>query len=208
MAHQLRVAVYLDVGVPPQVVRGSLATLKLIFRRSEIDIDVAVGELSTDEATLVISSNVTSPLQERMLACRARRDIAARIRQTASSGVPLGVLGVAQPFAARGLNVQVYYDRIVAAATTRALAPAYVLAHAIAHEIGHVLLRSTSHKASGIMNSVWGASEYRWMATGLMLFDAGETKRMLNVIDGRDGCSATSAQPVTPLPSAWAKAKL
>jgi hypothetical protein len=189
---RLHVTTYSDAGIPAYEIIKAADTLRLIFRQSDINLEWTVGDLSADEATLVVSTNIVSPEQERVLACRARRDIAIRIRRAAPSSTRASVLGVAQPFASRGLNVQIYYDRIVAVAAGQELTNADVLAHAIAHEMGHVLLRSTAHRVSGLMSGVWRAREYGRIATGNMFFAPDESMKMRLALDGEDGCSRTA----------------
>jgi hypothetical protein len=196
-ARRLRITIYADADIPAVAITNAPDTLRPIFGHSEINPEWIVADLAADEATLVVNSNIVSPAQERVLACRARRDIAVRIRRAAPSSVPSGVLGLAQPFASKGLNVQIYYERITAVAAARGLPPAAVLAYAIAHEIGHVLLRSSTHHASGLMSGVWGAREYGWISAGGLFFVRDESTKMRSTIDGSDGCSRTA--PDAPL---------
>ena len=109
--------------------------------------------------------------------CRARQDIALKI-STNPAGLTKGALGMAHPLAASGLNARVFDDRIRAAAARWNRPYTLVLAHAIAHEIGHVLLRSDSHAARGLMGPVWSAYEYGWMDHGLMFFTEEQSRTM------------------------------
>jgi hypothetical protein len=172
MAEQLHVTVYDKTKLTEPLAKRTADSLQLIFRQSDIEIEWVAGAADADEATLVIYDGGGSREWERRLACRARRDIAVAILPTAPSGVPTAVLGMSLPLASKGLNVQVYRNRIAAAAVSRSVQEPELLAHAIAHEIGHVLLRSGAHDGSGLMAGVWRAREYAWIATGSMFLQS------------------------------------
>ncbi len=88
------------------------------------------------------------------------------------------VLGIS-PLDERGVGFYgyVFYDRIQQLAEKRRLAPT-LLGHVLAHEIGHLLMRSTSHSISGIMSGRWTGDELRRISEGAMLFTALESSVM------------------------------
>jgi hypothetical protein len=65
-----------------------------------------------------------------------------------------------------GYFAYVFYDRIQELAQRRRLGHA-LLADVMAHEIGHLLLGSTSHFASGIMCAHWNYEKLRKVSEGL-----------------------------------------
>jgi hypothetical protein len=82
----------------------------------------------------------------------------------------LDVLGTAYPDEkGAGYFAYVFYDRIQELAQQRRLGHA-LLADVMAHEIGHLLLGSTSHSASGIMCAHWNYEELRKVSEGAMSF--------------------------------------
>jgi hypothetical protein len=82
----------------------------------------------------------------------------------------IDVLGTAYPNEqGDGYFAYVFYDRIQELAQRRRLGHA-LLADVMAHEIGHLLLGSTSHSASGIMCAHWNYEELRKVAEGAMSF--------------------------------------
>ena len=191
-AEKLHVNVYDKANLSPQLLKSVAENLRFIFDHSGIEVEWVEGSLSADEATLVTYTNIVSVVQERRLACAARWDIAAAIIPTAPSNVSRSTLGLARPFARVGLNVEVYSDHIAEAARDRNTDEAEVLAHAIAHEIGHVLLRSNAHTASGLMAGIWATREYDWMSTGSMFFTSDEARTIRESIAGL-GCGADLA---------------
>lgn len=53
-----------------------------------------------------------------------------------------------------------------------------MLGHVIAHELGHLLLGSNSHAASGIMRSRWQTAELERMTHGTLFFAPDQVKLM------------------------------
>jgi hypothetical protein len=131
--------------------------------------------------------NPPRPGQEREAACAARRDIAVSILPDSSAKLKRGVLGYAEPLAPAGINVTVYLARVTGASDEHGVSVGVVLAHAIAHEIGHVLLRTASHRRGGLMSGGWEAGQFRLMRAAGMFFDKGDARLMRAAISG-EGC--------------------
>jgi hypothetical protein len=90
----------------------------------------------------------------------------------------IDVLGTAYPNErGTGYFAYVFYDRIQKIAQWRMLGHA-LLADVMAHEIGHLLLGSESHSASGIMCAHWNYEELRYVAEGVMSFIPAQSKIM------------------------------
>jgi hypothetical protein len=90
----------------------------------------------------------------------------------------IDVLGSAYPNEkGTGYFAYVFYDRIQEIAQRRRLGHA-LLADVMAHEIGHLLLGSTSHSASGIMCAHWNYEELRYVAEGTMSFIPAQSRIM------------------------------
>lgn len=91
-------------------------------------------------------------------------DIVLRLQKTAGSDrskfVSMGFSLVGTPGAAPFLAT-VYVDRVASVARGAGIDARRVLGLAIAHEIGHVLLDSNSHAASGLMRADWSRIELR-----------------------------------------------
>lgn len=186
-ATDLRITVYNQAGLKPEVVDAASDFLKRIFRQSRIDVELRMGDATSLEGRLLTYPNPPRPGQERRASCEARRDIALQIRDSSSPGLRFNILGLAQPLASRGLNVMVFDDRIRNAAIRFNVAYPTLFAHAIAHEIGHVMLRSNEHSKSGLMSSSWGDHEYRRLSLGGLLFNHDESAKILGALEGK-GC--------------------
>jgi hypothetical protein len=60
-----------------------------------------------------------------------------------------------------GALATVYVDQVLDVARRARIDHGTLLGHTIAHEIGHLLLGSTAHGASGLMREVWSRNELR-----------------------------------------------
>jgi hypothetical protein len=90
----------------------------------------------------------------------------------------IDVLGTAYPDEkGTGYFAYVFYDRIQELAQRRRLGHA-LLADVMAHEIGHLLLGSTSHSASGIMCAHWNYEELREVSEGAISFIPAQSRTM------------------------------
>jgi hypothetical protein len=99
----------------------------------------------------------------------------------------LDVLGTAYPDEkGAGYFAYVFYDRIQELAQRRRLGHA-LLADVMAHEIGHLLLGSTSHSASGIMCAHWNYEELRKVSEGAMSFIPSQSRIMLDRLRAHRG---------------------
>jgi hypothetical protein len=97
----------------------------------------------------------------------------------------IDVLGTSYPDEkGAGYFAYVFYDRIQELAQRRRLGYA-LLADVMAHEIGHLLLGSTSHSASGIMCAHWSYEELRNVAEGAMSFIPAQSRIMRDRLRAR-----------------------
>ena len=89
--------------------------------------------------------------------------IVIRLLDFAPKGYPAAALAQAHPFAADGVRITVFLDRIWAVADRRPLLQARVLGHVLAHEIAHVVRGTNSHSWTGVMKANWDDADYRTM---------------------------------------------
>ena len=97
----------------------------------------------------------------------------------------IDVLGTAYPDEkGAGYFAYVFYDRIQELAQRRRLGHA-LLADVMVHEIGHLLLGSTSHSASGIMCAHWNYEQLRNVSEGAMAFVPAQSRIMRDRLRAR-----------------------
>jgi len=99
------------------------------------------------------------------------------VRQVPKTTFP-GALGFALPFARTEAQVSIFYDRVEALSWSVGTALPTVLGYSMAHEIGHVLLRSPEHSATGLMQARWNRESWRSAAKGWLAFRREEVERM------------------------------
>jgi hypothetical protein len=101
---------------------------------------------------------------------------------------PLGqdALGMATLFTRHGLHASIFADQIKALCDSRVnrnnrwqqISFAKLLGHVFAHEIGHLLLGSTEHCATGLMRAHWQDLELQQMACAHLTFTKEEAESM------------------------------
>jgi hypothetical protein len=203
-AEFLEVTLYNIAGAPAQVLDEARQSLGATLRRAGIELRWSAGDPSAPEAVLVDFDGPTGagPAARR---CAARRSIAVALMSDAAPGLSPATLGYALPFAARGINVHLFYDRVQARADAFGVQPAIVLAFGMAHEIGHVLLRSLDHTRGGLMSS-WRDNEFRLMTRATLSFEKHHAASMRTTLAGV-GCQVARDNLAVNAGSAGAAAR-
>jgi hypothetical protein len=98
--------------------------------------------------------------------------VRAQILPHAPPGFTPHALGYSLPCAQRGTQITVYADRMEAVSRAGYAAFYQVLAHSLAHELGHVLLRSNAHEASGLMKGFWTKNDWQRAAVFVVRFSS------------------------------------
>src|SRR5262249_10712810 len=102
--------------------------------------------------------------------------IVIRLLGFAPKGHPAGALAEAHPYAADGVRIKVFLDRIWAVADRQPLLQPRVLGYVLAHEIGHVLRGTNSHSWTGVMKAHWDDADYRAMRRRGLTFAADDVE--------------------------------
>lgn len=185
-AEQLTVTLYNHAKMPKDVIDDASFDLRSIFRRANINLDIRIGNPSSQDSFTVAYLGRIDPGSLSDVACHARLDVGLEILHS-PPGLGNHVLGMAFPLAARGLNARVFADHVGTAAFVNGRSYSAVLAYVIAHEIGHVLLKTQPHSSHGIMAEMWSPLEYQLMAFHQLPFGADQATAMRAMLDGR-GC--------------------
>jgi len=188
----LDVHVYDRAQVPPSYLEQGAQVLARILRVSGIELRWTIEQADSPEASKIVLVNPPRPGRERQAACAARRDIALLILRDSAAPLKRGVLGYAEPLAPAGINATVFYARAADSADERGIPIGVIFGHAIAHEIGHVLLRTSSHRKGGLMSGGWDDTQFRILRAAGMFFDKADARSMRAEISG-EGCPLTVA---------------
>ena len=184
---QIAVYVYNWAEVEPNTLREAKEVATQIFRKAGVEATLLDGPLPSkgEQGKVVTPSNFFVQI--------------VSVSMAESYGLPTQVLGIA-PGNPQELNrVQVYVFDHVAARMAQAQTMARVkkivsfnadkgqiLGHGMAHEIGHVLLRQASHSPKGLMRANWDRNDMQNVATGKLLFTAGEAERVRAEVSRRN----------------------
>ena len=77
-----------------------------------------------------------------------------------------------------GCYADLFYQRVAEMHETSQVNMSSILGHGIAHEIGHLLLGTNSHSASGIMRARWEKAELASVTKGTLFFSTFESRQM------------------------------
>jgi hypothetical protein len=72
-------------------------------------------------------------------------------------------LAEAAPFAASGIRITVFFDRVLRVFDSHYAPDGFILGHVLAHEIGHVLLKMENHSQTGLMKARWTQNDFQQM---------------------------------------------
>jgi hypothetical protein len=98
--------------------------------------------------------------------------------------------GSALPKKKGGLQLFVYYDRVMGLSRHAEFPVHMILAGALTHEIGHMLLASSEHSVAGIMKGEWGLRDVQELGQGLLHFTPQQKRQMrLNMVRPTEGRS-------------------
>jgi hypothetical protein len=93
----------------------------------------------------------------------------------------------------RGSYANIFQDRVRALARGGDFSEALILGHAVAHEIGHLLLGTMTHSASGLMRAHLGRDELKLAQKGRLLFSREQAKIILEELRVRNAMTLTAA---------------
>jgi hypothetical protein len=146
--HTLGVRVYDLGGVDEDQLAGALRHARAIFA----DAGMASQWHDCTRGAKLPSGFCREPRQDRDLIVRILR------RSQTDRDLPRA-LGVSVVESGRGVLATVFLDLIEPVARRTSTGVDVLLGRAIAHEVGHLVLGSGAHSASGLMRDIWTAHE-------------------------------------------------
>jgi len=172
---RIRVRNYNLANVPALEMAKAKDQAAHVFASAGIVLEWEDGDRNADEAREVDMSVARPNMTPSVLGTEL---IDTRILPQAPPTVSRGILGMALPFASRGIRVTVYANSIGDVAQRLGVSHGHLLGATLAHEIGHILLGSSTHSSNGIMRERWTADEYRSIGMGTLRFVADEARRI------------------------------
>jgi hypothetical protein len=95
-----------------------------------------------------------------------------------------GAMALSYPYAADGMRITVFMDRLKPMSVSNPTTTAALLGHILAHEMGHVLQGTEHHSASGVLKESWSKEEIRMMASKPLRFTDYDARLVLDGIGG------------------------
>jgi hypothetical protein len=186
----LQVQFYDLVNLPRGVAAAARDQLSHIFALAGTEIDWVEALSAGPEAFEVDFSGYS---MKKALCAGLPPSACLRIRIIGRSppGLRAPALGYALPCAKYGIHATIFYNRVEELARASESSLGVILGHVMAHELGHLLLRSEEHSATGVMRKSWTRSDVRAALTGAMSFTAYEAARIREALIG----TAISADP-------------
>ena len=163
----LTVSVFNDAGVAPSVWSQAQDRATEIMRRSGISLTWLDCGFRASRRPDSDCSAISYPTH---LSVRVVRKV---------SPVKEDIFGQSfQDAAGDGNYVLVYYASIEAFRSAATVPAGELLGCVVAHELGHLLLGSASHSATGLMSAVWQDAELRQAMRGNLFFTGDQGERM------------------------------
>jgi hypothetical protein len=106
-------------------------------------------------------------------ACSGRstmNDLAIEIVPHAPPSFSNAALAMAMPYAASGVRIVIFYDRVEPLLRGHNSPQAKILGYVLAHEIAHVLQGIARHSDTGIMRARWLENDFKQMGIGALTF--------------------------------------
>lgn len=161
----LSIHLYDLAGVPPRTLDAAIVEAASILRAAGVQTTWQRGSSDVPESRdLDFTARHTEP--------DARNFLVVRIESGAT--VYPGALGYSLPSAHSGVHAMIFWDRIEKQIQPSIITMPKMLGCAMAHEIGHVLLASSEHSATGIMKARWAKADLQIANASLLRFTAGQ----------------------------------
>ena len=171
---RLVVRLYDLANVSATVLRRATDEASGIFADVGVETVWEVSDPNAEEAHTVELNSPASLRADKLRNRAIRSYVAVRIGRGMSGRTPDRALGVSMLGSQNGVNITIFEDRVENLCTSSALNLSMFLGHVIAHELGHVLLESTEHAATGIMRARWGKADFAQASMGHLRFSFGE----------------------------------
>lgn len=164
-----------------------------IFADGGIDVHWAEGDLH-DRSSLAADFSATNS-QAGCTGEANRNELRVQLLAHLPHGMPAGTLGFSLPCAKFGMDSTIFVDQCEAVSYQMGPTFARVLGDSIAHELGHVLLRSGQHSASGLMRARWDKAAWLNAAVGQVQMDQDQAQRMRIELLRMEELSLIAASP-------------
>jgi len=113
-------------------------------------------------------------------------DIVLRLVSDEAGNSHQGALGYALPYAQSGVQITLFFDRVLGPVVGSEGPASALLAHALVHEITHVLQGVARHSAEGVMKARWTSEDKAQMKERPLPFSAEDVQLIRLSMAARD----------------------
>ena len=163
---QIWIHLYNLSGIPAHNLDRATREVSRIFAQQDVAINWTAGTPEAEEIH-TIDLSVPAAFHD----AQVRPFLVVRVGRGLAFKAPNGVLGVSLPHSQSGISATIFQERIEDLCQAAGRDFDLLLGNAIAHEIGHLVLTSDAHSASGIMRAPWGKTEFDLAAMGRLGFN-------------------------------------
>lgn len=165
---QVTISVHNDAGISAGTLRGAEMEASRVFRQSGIEAKWLNCPLPTD--------GPEDPAQCRTAEFPAYLQLRIARRSRSLSDITFGVSYLSAD--GSGCYANVFYQRVDEMHERSRVNLGSLLGDVAAHEVGHLLLGTNSHAASGIMRARWEREELGSINVGTLFFSEAESRQM------------------------------
>ena len=165
---RVTISVHNDAGISSGTLIGAEMEASRVFRQSGIEAKWLNCPLPAD--------GPEDPAQCRTAEFPAHLQLRIARRSRNLSGITFGISYLSAD--GSGCYANLFYERIEEMHQRSRVNLPSLLGDVAAHEIGHLLLGTNSHAASGIMRARWQNEELGSISTGTLFFSEAESRQM------------------------------
>ena len=167
---QVTISVHNDAGISAGTLRGAEAEAARVFQQSGIEVKWLNCPLPAD--------GPEDPAQCRTAEFPAHLQLRIARRSRNLSEITFGISYLSAD--GSGCYANLFYERVEDMRERSRVNLGSLLGDVAAHEIGHLLLGTNSHAASGIMRARWESEELGSISVGTLFFPEAESRQMKN----------------------------
>ena len=172
---RVTISVYNDAGISAGTLTGAEMEASRVFRQSGIEAKWLNCPLPADGSE--------DPAQCRTAEFPAYLQLRIARRSRNLSEIIFGISYLSAD--GSGCYASLFYQRVEEIHERSGVNLASLLGDVAAHEIGHLLLGTNSHAASGIMRARWQNEELGSIGTGTLFFSEAESRQMRSKLASR-----------------------
>jgi len=183
-AGQVRVSLFDDAGVSEATLREAQATASTIFAEAGVDVDFLDCHPRYPSDFLPSHSDCSDLAWPKHLSVRI-------IPRGRSVGADIFGQAFVDNFG-QGVYSNIYYQNLALSPNHPRVSNGDMLGYVIAHEVGHLLLGTNSHSATGLMQAVWRPHVFDGGRKPSLVFSRAEVAVLRSRVQNTSALSAPS----------------